>query len=262
MELEDWGVSFQPGRVHRVTALIHSLFLKIVPRFSSFDFLDERHIVYGSSVEDTINVYDFHVMGRAMQEELGHLRFQLELPPTDRVTASSSRYIQVRPNVLPFHTQEPHVGSDFTSTPSPFRTDPHARLVVICVTNPFVVQFELHVPAQALSKHVAARQDACGRNAAVPWSAWCADMTDTHTAGVFIREACMIACGMCVVSHPPGWGDGLLHVESYTPRRADTVKALVWTRQGVPVSDTIRLLGKEELLSVLCKDALFCYKVQ
>src|SRR6266404_5546611 len=121
MELEDWGASFQPGRVHRVTALIHSLFLKEAGvEFSSFDFLDERHIVYGSSVEGTINVYDFHVMGRATQEELGHLRFQLYPPPTNRVTASSSRYIQVWRNALPFHTQEPHVGSDFTSTPPPF----------------------------------------------------------------------------------------------------------------------------------------------
>ena len=180
MELEDWGVSFQPGRVHRVTALIHSLFLKITDvTFSSFDFLDEHHIVYGSS-ESTLNVYNFLVMGRATQEELGHLCFQLELPPTDRVMATSLRHIQVRRNALPFHTQEPHVGSNFTSTLPPFRADPHTRLVV-CVMNSFVAQFELHVPAQALSKHVAATQDACGGNAAVPWSAWCADVTDTRT---------------------------------------------------------------------------------
>src|SRR6266404_4549933 len=79
-------------------------------------------------------------------------------------------------------------------------------------------KFELHVPTQVLSKHIAAWQDACSGKAAAPWSAWCADVTNTCTPGVFVWEACMITCSMRMVSHLPGWGEHL-HVDSYTPRR-------------------------------------------
>ena len=235
--------------------LIHSLFSKTANDFFSFDFLDEHHIVYGSS-NDAIHVYNF----RETLQEVGHLRFQLDLPLIDR-----ARYIQVLCNTLPFHSQESHrdVGSDLTCTPPPFHTDPHARLVVFrIVTFGFGgTLFELHVRAQALPKYVAMTKGARDGRAVVPWSAWCADATATPTRQLpDVRKALMVACGMHAVSHPPDWDQLVLHVYSYTPRRADTVKAAVGTRQGVRVLDVVS--DKEKLMSVLCEDALFCYEVQ
>jgi len=229
---------------YKLMVLIHSLFSKIANMaYSSFDFLDEHHIVYGST-GDTIYAYNFRETRQASQEEVGHLRFQLDLPLIDRDT--TSRDIQVRRNALPFHSQESHrdVGSDLTCTPPPFHTDPHARLVVFrIVTFGFGgTLFELHVRAQALPKYVAMTKGARDGRAVVPWSAWCADATATPTRQLpDVRKALMVACGMHAVSHPPDWDQRVLHVYSYTPRRADTVKAAVGTRQGVRVLDVVSI---------------------
>ncbi len=221
--------------------LIHSLFSKIADHYLSFDFLDEHHIVYGSS-EDTIHVYDFRETRQATQE-VGQLRFQLDLPPIDCPT--TSRHIQIRRNALPFRTQGPHEVSDLT--PPPFHADPHARLVVFRIVTMSSVRSgdtdaDLHVPAQALLKHVAATKDARGGKAAVPWSTWCADATTTPTRLALYA-----------------WHRRVLHVDAYTPRRADTVRVAEGMRQAV-VPDA--LSDRENLLSVLCEDALFCYEVQ
>jgi len=242
--------------------------------FSSFDFLDEHHILYADSFEDSIYVYDLRCGTElSTKAEAGHRRFQLELPSIRRAT--TSRYIQIRRNALPMRTQEQaqhelNVGdSDGDGVPPPpFHADPHARLVVLrIVTSPVEFgeeQFELHIPARALLEHFAAKKDA-GGDAVMPWSAWCAD-TDASPARrlPYIPQARMITYGMRTVSHPPDWDEGVLYLDSYPPRRANAVKAGsgagmtgVGTRQGIPLPDE----SGKTFLSVLCEDALLCFKV-
>ena len=221
--------------------------------FYSFDFLDEHHIVYGSS-NDAIHVYNFREDVASDAEEVGHLRFQLDLPPIDCLTRATPydedgtvRYIQIQRNALPFRTQELHEVSDLT--PPPFHADPHTRLVVFRIVTMSVgyggTEFDLHVPAQALLKHFAATKGAPDRKAAVPWSTWRAYATTTP------RRQQPHALD--------AWYGPLLYIDAYTPRRADTVKGAVRTRWAV-VPDA--LSGMCNFLSVLCEDALFSYKVQ
>ncbi len=244
----------------RLTVLIHSLFSKTANDFFSFDFLDEHHIVYGSS-NDAIHVYNFREDAASDAEGVGHLRFQLDLPPIDCLTRAATpydedgtvRYIQIQCNALPFRTQDPHEVSDLT--PPPFHADPHARLAVFRILTAYGsksadgtegthTEFDLHVPAQALLKRVAATKDARGGKAAVPWSSWCADATTTPTR---------------LLHHDINMWHVPLHVDAYTPRRADTVEGAVGTRQAV-VPDA--LSDRVNFSSVLCEDALFCYEVQ
>ncbi|KAI9451467.1 hypothetical protein BJY52DRAFT_1297672 [Lactarius psammicola] len=247
--------------------------------FSSFDFLDEHHILYAVSSEDSIYVYDLRCgTDLSTKAEAGHRRFQLELPPIHRDT--TSRYIQIRRNALPMRIQEeaqhgPHVGDGdgdgVPPSPPPFYADPLARLVVLrVVTSPVEFgeeQFELHVPARVLLEHFAAKKDA-GGDAVLPWSAWCADTDATPVRRLpYIPQARMITYGMRAVSHPPNWDEGVLYLDSYPSRRASTVRegsgagatGVVGTRQAIPLPD--ELPGKENFLSVLCEDALLCFKM-
>lgn len=246
--------------------------------FSSFDFLDEHHILYADSTEDSIYVYDLRCgTVLATKSEAGHRRFQLELPPISRAT--TSRYIQIRRNALPMQMQEQaqHVfqmrdddGGGAPMPPPPFHADPHARLVVLrVVTSPVEFgeeQFELHVPARALLEHFAAKRDA-GEGAVSPWSVWRADVKVTPRRRLpYLPQARMITYGMRAVSHPPDWDDGVLCIDSYPPRRAGAVSAGseaaetgVGTRQVIPLPDESP--EKTSFLSVLCEDGLLCYKV-
>ena len=234
----------------RLTVLIHSLFSKILAYYSSFDFLDEHHIVYGSS-EDTIHVYDFRETRQATQEQVGHLRFQLDLPPIYR--CRTIRRIQIQRNALPFRTQEPHEVSDLSLPP--FHADPHARLVVFRIVTESLglerTESYLYVPVQALLKHVAATKDVHGGKAVVPWSTWCADTGAASTYELpYVLQARMVACGRRVVPRLPRWDKCGLHIDAYTPR------------QGVSVLDMHSNEEKMEFLSALCEEALFCYEVQ
>ena len=244
--------------------------------FSSFDFLDEHHILYGDSSEDSIYIYDLRCgTEQATRAEAGRRRFQLDLPPIHRAT--TSRYIQIRRNALPMQMQEQaqhefHVGNDdgdgAPTSPLPFHADPRARLVVLrVVTSPVEFgeeQFELHVPARALLEHYAATRDA-GGDAVVPWSAWRADTWVTPARTLpYLPQARMVSYGMRAVSHPPDWDEGVLYVDSYLPRRASAVGAgseatVVETRQGIPLPDKSH--DKSNFLSALCEDGLLCYQV-
>ena len=144
----------------------------------------------------------------------------------------------------------------------PFHADPRARLVVLrIVTSPVEFgeeQFELHVPAQAL---LVERDDM----AAPAWEAWRADTQVTQPRRLpYLPQARMIAYGMRVVSHPPDWDEGVLHVDSYPPppprRRASAESGGRGTRQGIPLPDD-ESQEKTNFLSVLCEDGLLCYKV-
>ena len=240
--------------------------------FASFDFLDEHHILYAGTSEDSIYVYDLRCgcwTDQSTKAEAGHQRFELELPPIRRAT--TSRYIQVRRNALPMRMpqHELHVGDGdgARTSPPPFHADPRARLVVLrIITSPVKTgeeQFELHVPARALLEHFAVMRDA-GGDAAVPWSAWRADTEVTPVRRLlYFPRARMIAYGMRAVSHPPHWDEGVLYVNSYPPRRAGAVRAGlgagVGTRQGIPLPDELHEMTN--FLSVLCEDGLLFFKV-
>ncbi|KAF8461324.1 hypothetical protein DFH94DRAFT_789658, partial [Russula ochroleuca] len=110
--------------------------------FSSFDFLDEHHILYADSSEDSICVYDLRddqqqqQLQKGKEKDMGLLRFQLALPPINRAT--TSRYIQLRRNALPATRNPPRPSAlpDGKNSPSdgapapapaPFHADPHER---------------------------------------------------------------------------------------------------------------------------------------
>ena len=283
--------------------------------FSSFDFLDKHHILYSNSMQDSIYVYDLrqhNADGQQQKEQETEVdtktvRFQLALPPIDRTR--SSRYIQHRRNALPTRIESLHYGDARAGDSSgggggapPFHADPSERLIVVrIVTSPVERgerQFELHIPARALLDHCAAataaprpRREGCkdrddhtsgdeGKDAEemLPWSAWRDAVRTTPERIVpYTIQARMVAYGMRVVSHPPDWEEGVLHVDSYLPRArrregvnadadADVVEEN--TRGGMGkdgMRQAIRLPGDAEskagLVSVLCEDALLCYKV-
>lgn len=297
--------------------------------FSSFDFLDEHHILYSNSTQDSIYVYDLRQQNAEDQQQQKEqetegdtktVRFQLALPPIDRTRAS--RYIQHRRNALPTRTESLHYGSARVGGSSstgdgapPFHADPRERLIVVrIVTSPVErgeEQFELHIPARALLDHCAAataaprpRREGCkdgddhtsgdegkgaeemlpwsawrdAARATLPWSAWRDAVRATPERIVpYAIQARMVAYGMRVVSHPPDWEEGVVHVDSYLPRGrrreggnadadADVVEENARGGRGKDgMRQAIRLPGDAEskagLVSVLCEDALLCYKV-
>lgn len=235
---------------HKYTSQVH---------FSSFDFLDEHHILYGvsDSDEDSIYVYDLH-RGQQQQkqpqkeeeEEIGLLRFHLALPSINRGT--TSRYIQLRRNALPTATgplldwrnflDDAGIAPGPGPATAPFHADPHERLIVArIVTSPVgwgEEQFELHVPARAFLEHFSSstvtantgetrqRDDNGGRKdkkdsgVVVPWSAWRNSTRVTPPRELpYTIQARMIVYGMRAVLYPPDRDEGMLHVDSYLRRR-------------------------------------------
>jgi hypothetical protein len=148
----------------------------------------------------------------------------------------------------------------------PFHANPRERLIVLrVVTSPVErgeEQFELHVPARVLLERFSAAQQARSKDMVLPWSAWRDGVRATPPRRLpYAVEAQMVAYGMRAVSHPPDWDKGTLHVDSYFPRRgrgAGTGGGEM--RQAVRLPN--ELPGKADFLSVLCEDALLCYKVR
>lgn len=265
--------------------------------FSSFDFLDEHHILYAVSKEDSIYVYDLrrdqeqHRKQRQKEKETRLLRFRLALPPINRAT--TSRYIQLRRNALP-PTENGKISlgnADSAPVPiiAPFHADPHERLIVArVVTSPVErgeEQFELHVPARAFLDHFSVA--ATGQNrqrdddenkveedgaVLVPWSQWSNAVRATPPRKLpYAIQARMVVYGMRAVAHPPDWDEGVLHVDSYLTRRREEAEvdmtagagagaeARAGTRQAIRLPREVE--DKADFLSVLCEDALLCYKV-
>ena len=223
--------------------------------FSSFDFLDEHHILYASSDEDSIYVFDLRrgqqkQSQKEREEEIGLLRFHLTLPPINRAT--TSRYIQLRRNALPTATgplpnwrgllDEAGIAPGPEPATPPFHADPHERLIVARIATSPVErgeeQFELHIPARAFLEHLsssAATADIGGNQkmdsdgecedeeddvaVVVPWTAWRnAARTTPPRKLPYTVQARMIVYGMRSVSYPPDCDEGVLHVDSYLPR--------------------------------------------
>jgi hypothetical protein len=117
---------------------------------------------------------------------------------------------------------------------------------------------------------------------AVPWTAWRDAVRSTPLRKLpYAIQANMVVYGMRAVSHPPDWDEGVLHVDSYLPRarregsgearadtRAETADAEPavcaagvlrgWTRRAIRLP---REVEKPDFLTVLCEDAILCYKV-
>lgn len=227
------------------------------------------------------------------------LRFQLALPPVSRAT--TSRYIQLRRNALPTTgSAPPRPLPDGKSSPgdgdsapasvtAPFHADPHERLIVArVVTSPVErgeEHFELHVPAQALVGHFSAAASERNRQrnggeyeddvdgvVLVPWSSWRNVVRATAPRRLpYAVQGRMVVYGMRAVAHPPDWEEGVLHVDSYlrrTRRREEAreagaeagVGARSGTRQAIRLPREVE--DKADFLSVLCEDALLCYKVR
>jgi hypothetical protein len=226
--------------------------------FSSFDFLDEHHILCSVSDEDSIYVYDLR-RGQQLQkqsqkereEKIGLLRFHLALPPINRAT--TSRYIQLRRNTLPTATgplpdwrsllDDAGIAPGPEPATPPFHADPHERLIVARIATSPVErgeeQFELHVPARAFLDYFsssAATADIRGNRKRdsngeckgeeddrgvvdVPWTAWRNAAHATPPRKLpYAVQARMIVYGMRAVSFPPDLHEGVLHVDSYLPR--------------------------------------------
>lgn len=149
-------------------------------------------------------------------------------------------------------------------------------------------QFELHVPARAFLDHFSAAATRRDRQrdggeykdgedgvVIVPWSAWRNAVRATPPRKLpYVVQARMIVYGMRAVSHPPDWDKGVLHVDSYLPRtrrrREEARREEAGTRAEVAVGGGMRqairlpreVEDKADFLSVLCEDALLCYKVR
>ena len=266
------------------------------------------------SKDDSIYVYDLRrPSANQHQKEQGSevgtkpVGFQLALPPIHRMT--TSRYIQIRRNALPSGTAPPYSeggNACDSSSPPPFHADPRERLMVLRIATSPVErgeeQFELHVPARALIDRYASASSAQRRrregrddgnadadadveadadadaDVALPWSAWRDAVRTTPPQKVpYVIPARMINYGMRVVSHPPDWEEGALHVDSYPPRSRTRREAeesangeavgakagrggMCGTRQAIGLPGDAE--AKSGLLSVLCEDALLCYKVR
>jgi hypothetical protein len=232
---------------------LHKLISQI--NFSSFDFLDEHHILYAVSDEDSIYVYDLRSSQQKQpqkekEKEIGLLRFHLALPPINR--SRTSRYIQLRRNALPTATgplpdwrswlDEGGIAPGPGPATPPFHADPHERLIVVRIaTSPVECgeeQFELHVPARAFldrfssSAATANTGESRQRNGGgeckdeeddgvvvVPWTAWRNVVRETPPRKLpYVVQPRMIVYGMRAVSYPPDWDEGVLHVDSYLPR--------------------------------------------
>ncbi|KAI0270920.1 hypothetical protein BGY98DRAFT_1008884 [Russula aff. rugulosa BPL654] len=216
---------------------------------------DRHHILYASSDEDSIYVYDLRrgqqkQSQKGREEEIGLLRFHLTLPPINRAT--TSRYIQLRRNALPTATgplpdwrsllDEAGIAPGPEPATPPFHADPHERLIVARIATSPVErgeeQFELHIPARAFLEHFsssAATADIGGNRkldsdaecedeeddvaVVVPWTAWRnAARTTPPRKLPYTVQARMIVYGMRSVSFPPDCDEGVLHVDSYLPR--------------------------------------------
>ena len=279
--------------------------------FSLFDFLDQYTICTVSG-EDDIYVYDLR---RGQRQQKKRQIFRLDLPPINR--NSTSRYIQLRRNALPIATGPlPDWGSllddsDIAPGPAnpPFHADPHERLIVVRISTSPVESgeenFELHVPARALLDHFSSSATTAdtGENrqmddggvckdeeedwlaVSVPWTAWRDAVHATPLRKLpYVGRARMVVHGMRVVSHPPDWDEGVMHVDSYLPRarregsrdagadtRAEAAEAepaagvagarRYGTRQAIRLPQEEGGEVKPDFLTTFCEDAILCYKV-
>ena len=276
---------FEKVSINHLSFLFNSLrhFMQISENYWAFDFVDENHIILPSSMEDSIyvcnlrprNVDEFDRKQQQQKDEeigaeLQTVRFQLALPPI--IDGMTSRQILLHHNGFP-KRQAPSTSGRTSGGARPFHADPRERLIMLRISTMSIgsgnEECDLHLPARALLDHFAAaapRQRGESREpVVVPWSAWCDSVCVTPPFQQLQLQT--IACGMRVLSNPPDRDEGVQYIDSYLPqssRREAGVAAEVrgWngTRQAFRLPREI--VGKENLLSVMCEDALLCFEVR
>ena len=192
---------------------------------STFDFLDDDHILFPSSIDESLYVYDIRSMppmnSKRPKSKGTHC---FDIPVAKFLDNHSECSLDLRCNSLSAGDRVP---------PAPFHTDPHQRMITLLLSagpNPPGVQrqeqCEIHARASALlawtNKHPAP-PNAC---VVVPWSAWGpaaarVSATRIDDATLCASKSRFLGSGMRVISPPFLRGDGasVVTVTDYHPAR-------------------------------------------
>ncbi|KAI9434403.1 hypothetical protein H4582DRAFT_2177318 [Lactarius indigo] len=195
---------------------------------STFDFLDEHHILFPSSIDDSIYVYDTRAMppmNSRRQKSKGTHCFEISMPRFLGSHAACS--INLRCNSL-------SVGQD--ASPASFHADPRQRMVTLLITaspnptgahgHPRRGQCEMHARASALLAWTKTHPAPPNASVVVPWSAWGPAAARVVVPRVDDTTLCaskskFLGSGMRVITPPSSRSDGtsVVTVMDYHPAR-------------------------------------------
>ena len=197
-------------------------------QYSTFEFLDEHHILFPSSIDESLYVYDIRSMppiNSRRQKSKGTHCFEISVP---RFFGNHA------PCALDLRCNSLAAGQD--ESPAPFHADPHQRMVTLMITtgpNPTDAHdhsrrehCEMHARASALlawTKMHPAPPNGC---VVVPWSAWGPTAARVVTPRADDTTRCaskskFLGSGMRVVTPPSSRSDGtsVVTVTDYHPAR-------------------------------------------
>lgn len=190
---------------------------------STFDFLDDDHILFPSSIDESLYVYDIRSMppthSKRPKSKGTHC---FDIPVAKFLDNHSECSLDLRCNSL-------------SSGDGPFHADPHQRIVTLLLSagpNPTLTgtqrqeQCEMHARASVLlawTEMHPAPPNAC---VVVPWSAWGpaaarVGATRIDDATLCASKSRFLGSGMRVISPPSARGDGasVVTVTDYHPAR-------------------------------------------
>ncbi|KAH8982861.1 hypothetical protein EDB86DRAFT_2834202 [Lactarius hatsudake] len=195
---------------------------------STFDFLDEHHILFPSSIDDSLYVYDARAMppmNSRRRKSKGTHCFEISMPRFlgNHVTCG----IDLRCNSL-------SAGQD--ESPASFHADPHQRMISLLITaGPNSTgahghspreQCEMHVRASALLAWTKMHPAPPNASVVVPWSAWGPAAARVVVPRVDDTTLCaskskFLGSGMRVITPPSSRSDGtsVVTVMDYHPAR-------------------------------------------
>jgi hypothetical protein len=200
-------------------------------RSSVFTFLDEHHILFPSSIDDGLYVYDIramHPINMRKQNLKGTHCFEISVPQSWGHEAHHT--IDLTCNSLA-------IGSG--ATMGPFYTNSHDRMISLWITvglDPTGAPanlgrdcHEIHVRAHTLLMWAQAHPAPPNACVVVPWSAW--SPAAARVVAPRVDDGALLymcppsqpkfsGCGMRIVS-PPVWSDGtyIISVTDYHPAR-------------------------------------------
>jgi hypothetical protein len=188
---------------------------------STFDFLDDDHILFPSSIDESLYVYDIRSMppmNSKRQKSKGTHCF--DIPVAKFLDNYSECSLDLRSNSL-------------SAGDGPFHADPHQRIVTLLLSagpNPPGVQrqeqCEMHARASALLAWTTMHPAPPNACVVVPWSAWGPAAARVGAARIDDATLCasksrFLGSGMRVISPPSVRGDGasVVTVTDYHPAR-------------------------------------------
>ena len=192
---------------------------------STFDFLDEDHILFPSSIDESLYVYDIRSMppikSRRRKSKGTHC---FEIPVPKFLDNHSTCSLDLRCNSLA-------TGED--ASPAPFHADPHQRMITLLLTTDSGAhrdsrpeQCEMHARASTLLAWTTIHPAPPNACVVVPWSAWGPAAARVVTPRVDDSALCasrsrFLGSGMRVISPPSSRGDGtsVVTVTDYHPAR-------------------------------------------